>query len=211
MAVFEEPEYICVWQLDTQEMAYFSVGIRCIPPAVIHASLTSHLFIPQDHTVEIWEVSMTSLHMTSPHMIYGKKLLTTSQITSICNGNKILVGSYSGIVSMWNVNLARNQAATMDTQDDVWGIIAVSLFGKMVVTASEKFVELWDTNTWEVIRCMDHEDGMKIAFLPDGNHVAVLLNSLITVWNINNLENRLSFNPWPSERDVTLDYSRSGM
>jgi len=162
-------------------MASFSVGIGHIPPAIICGPLTSHLFIPQDYIVEIWEVSMTSSHMTSPHMIYGKNPLTTSQITSICDGNKILVGSYSGIVSMWNVNLARNQAATMDTQDDVRGIISVSPFRKMVVTVSEKFVELWDTNTWKVIKCMDHEDGMKIAFSPDRNHVAVLLNSLVTV------------------------------
>ena len=52
MAVFGGPKRICVWQLDTQEMASFSVGIR-IPPAVIRGPFTSHLFIPQYHTVEI--------------------------------------------------------------------------------------------------------------------------------------------------------------
>jgi len=137
MVIFEEPKHICVWRLDIQEMVTFSGDI---PTAIIHAPLTSHLFIPQDHIVEIWEVSMTSSHMTSPHMIYGKKPLTPSQITSICpsqDGNKILVGSYSGIVSMWDVNLARNQAATMDTQDDVREVIAVSPSGKMVATISE--------------------------------------------------------------------------
>jgi len=92
----------------------------------------------------------------------------------------------------------------MDTQDDMQGIIAVSPFRKMVATQSKQFVELWDTTTWKVIRCIDHENGMKIAFSPDGNHVAVLLNSLVTIWNINNPENCLSFNPWPSGRDCHL-------
>jgi len=40
---------------------------------------------------------------------------------------------------------------------------------------------------------MDNEDDMRIAFSPDENQVAVLSNSLITVWDINNLENYLSF------------------
>jgi len=201
MAVFEEPEYICVWQLDTQEMASFSVGI-CIPLAVICGPFTSHLFIARDHIVEIWEVSMTSLHM-----IFETKPPITSWITSICpscNGHRILVGSYSGTVSIWNVNLARNQAATMDTQDDVQKFIAVSPSRKMVVTTSEQFVELWDTNTWEVepLRYINYEDAMKIAFSPDENQIAVLSNSLLSIWDINNPENRLSFDLWPSGRDI---------
>ena len=44
---------------------------------------------------------------------------------------------------------------------------------------------------------MDYEYGMDIAFSPDENQIAVLSNSLITVWDINNPENRLSSNPWP--------------
>ena len=41
---------------------------------------------------------------------------------------------------------------------------------------------------------MDSKSGMKIAFSPDGNQAAVLSNSLLTLWNINNLENHLLFN-----------------
>jgi len=107
---------------------------------------------------------------------------------------------------MWDVNLARNQAVTMDTQDDVqddvWKFIAVSPSGKMVVTESIRSVEFWDTTTWEVIRRMDSKFGMKIAFSPDENQVAVLSKSLLTLWDINNPENRLSFEPWPTGRDV---------
>ena len=49
---------------------------------------------------------------------------------------------------------------------------------------------------------MDYEYGIDIAFSPDENQVAVLSGSLITVWNINNPENYLLFNPWPSGRYV---------
>ena len=56
--------------------------------------------------------------------------------------------------------------------------------------------------TWEVIRRTDTESRVDIAFSPDENQVAVLSNSLITLWDINNPENRLSFNPWPTGRDV---------
>ena len=178
-------------------MATFSGGI---PAAIIRAPLTSHLFIPQDDRVEIWEVSMTS-----SHMIFEAKPPITSWITSICpsrDGHRILVGSGDGTVRMWDVNLARNQAATMDTQDDVREVIAVSPSGKMVATQSTRSVEFWDTTTWEVIRHMDSESGMKIAFSPDENQIAVLSESLLTVWDINNPENGLSFDPWPSGRDV---------
>ena len=143
--------------------------------------------------------------MTSSHMIFETKPLITSLIRSMCpsrDGHRILVGSRDGTVSMWDVNLARNQAATMDTEDDVRKVIAVSPSGKMVVTQSERSIELWDTATSEVIRRMDTKYGMDIAFSPDENQVAVLSNSLIIVWDINNPENRLSFNPWPSGRDV---------
>ena len=138
--------------------------------------------------------------MTSSHMIFETKPLITSWITSICpsrDGNKILVGSYSGIVRMWDVNLARNQATSMDTQDDVWEVIAVSPSGKMVATQSKRFVELWDTTTWEVVRRMDTGSRVEVAFSPDENQVAVLSKSHITLCDINNPENRLSFNPWP--------------
>jgi len=53
-------------------------------------------------------------------MIFEAKPPITSWITSICpsrDGHRILVGSGDGTVRMWDVNLARNQAATMDTQD----------------------------------------------------------------------------------------------
>jgi len=197
MAAFEEPKRICVWRLDTQEMATFSGGT---PAAVIRAPLTSHLFIPRDHTVEIWEVSMTS-----SHMLFEKKPPIASRITSICpsrDGHRVLVGSWDGTVRMWDVNLARNQAVIMDTQDDVRKVIAVSPSGKMVATTSERSVELWDTTTWEVVMHMDYESHVEISFSPDENQVAVLSKSLLSVWNINNPENRLSFNPWPSGRYV---------
>ena len=143
--------------------------------------------------------------MTSSHMIFETKPPITPGIATICpscDGHRILVGSSFGTVRMLDINLARNQAVTMDTQDDVWKVIAVSSSGKMVVTQSKRSIELRDTNTSEVVRCMDYEDDMKIAFSPDENQVADLSNSLITIWDINNPENGLSFEPWPTGRDV---------
>jgi len=196
MAVFEEPKRICVWRLDTQEMASFSVDIVYAPPAVVRGPFTSHLFVPRIDRVEIWEVTMTS-----SHMIFKTKPLITSWITSICpsrDGNKILVGSEDGTVRMWDMNLARNQAVTMDTQDDVRKFIAVSPSGKMVATQSTRSIELWDTATSEVVRRMDTGSRVEVAFSLDENQVAVLSKSLLTVWDINNLENCLSFDPWPT-------------
>jgi len=40
----------------------------------------------------------------------------------------------------------------MDTQDDVQKVIAVSPFRKMVATQLKQSIELWDTNTSEIIR-----------------------------------------------------------
>jgi len=177
-------------------MASFSVDIVYAPPAVIRGPFTSHLFVPRIDRVEIWEVTMTS-----SHMIFKTKPLITSWITSICpsrDGNKILVGSEDGTVRMWDMNLARNQAVTMDTQDDVRKFIAVSPSGKMVATQSTRSIELWDTATSEVVRRMDTGSRVEVAFSLDENQVAVLSKSLLTVWDINNLENCLSFDPWPT-------------
>ena len=187
MAAFEEPKRICVWRLDTQEIVTFSGDI---PAAIIRAPLTSHLFIPQDDRVEIWEVSMTS-----SHMIFEAKPPITPGIATICpsrDGRRILVGSSFGTVRMLDINLARNQAVTMDTQDDVRKVIAVAPSGKMVVTQSKRSIELRDTNTSEVIRRMDAESYMGITFSPD------VLSKSLNLCDINNPENRLSFDPWPT-------------
>jgi len=59
-----------------------------------------------------------------------------------------------------------------------------------------------DTNR-EVIAHIDveYEDGMRIAFSPDDNQVAILSRSLITICDTMHLEKRVSFDPWP-RKDV---------
>jgi len=61
--------------LDTQEMSFFDLDVGRIPPAIIHLPNADRLFVPQDDTVEIWEVSITS-----SDMIFKTKALTTSII-----------------------------------------------------------------------------------------------------------------------------------
>jgi len=78
-------------------------------------------------------------------------------------------------------------------------IPAVSCSRKMVATKS---AELWDTMTWEVVRHMDNKSHVEIAFSPDENQVAIWSDSPITLWDINNPENGLSFDPWSTERHV---------
>jgi len=46
----------------------------------------------------------------------------------------------------------------MDTQDDMWEVIAVSPSGNMVATQSKQSIKLQDTVTLEVIRCIDYEN-----------------------------------------------------
>ena len=207
MVPFTDHGHIYVWRLDTEEMASLSVDIGYAPPAVIRSPLTSHLFIPQYDTVEIWEVSMTR-----SHMIFKTKPPIASSIHSICpsrDGNRILVGSEDGIVRMWDTNLedlTRNQPVTMDTQDDtnLLRVIAFSHSGKMAAIMSKRSFEFWDTTTWKVVGHMDIKYGVEIAFSPDENQVAVLSSSLITILDINNLENRLSFDPWPRGRRARI-------
>ena len=197
MATFKESDHICVWRLDAREMVFFSIDIGDIPSAIIRAPLTSHLFIPRLDTVEIWEASMTS-----SLMIFEIKL--PSLIKSIClshDGYRILVGGEDGIVRMWDMNLARKQLVTMDTQDDL-RVIAFSHSGKMAATRSEGSVEFRNTTTPKVVRHMDHQSHMDTAFSPGENRVAVLSDSLVTIGNINNPENCLSFDPWPTGRRV---------
>jgi len=49
---------------------------------------------------------------------------------------------------------------------------------------------------------MDYKDDMKIAFSPDKNQMTVLSKYLLTICDINNPENGLSFDPWPTGRHV---------
>jgi len=193
---------IYVWRLDTQEMASFDHHFSYVPH-VIHSPLTNYRFIDQDHTVKIWDVSMTG-----SKRIWETNPPTTSPIWSICpsrDGHRILVGCSDGSVRMWELdleNLAMNQADTMDTQADVDmpEFIAFSRSGNMVATRSgQSHIEFLDTATGEVVWRTDIDDVMKIAFSPDEDQVAFLSRSLITICDTVHPNNRVSFNPWPSK------------
>jgi len=210
MAVFEEkPSHIYLWRLDTQEMVSFSHEFD-YAIHVIHSPLTNYLFIIRDFRVEIWDVSVTG-----SKMIWEAKLLATSFVTSICpsrDGHRLLIGYYDGKVRMWNVDLedsTGNRADTRDTQDDTdmrqatRQVITVSASGKMVVTKlrGSRNIEFLDTTTREVVARTDIEyrGRMEIAFSPDEEQVAFLLDSFITIWDIMHPEKRVSFNPWPEK------------
>ena len=104
--------------------------------AIIHSPNANRLFVPRDHTVEIWEVSMTG-----PNMIFKAEPLTTFIITSICplrDGHRLLVGSSDGTVRMQNMeDLGSSQPAIQDVTDRP-EIIEFSPSGKMVATRSRQ-------------------------------------------------------------------------
>ena len=195
---------IYVWRLDRQEMTFFSHHFDDVS-RVIHSPLTNYLFIDQDHTVKIWDVSMTG-----SKLIWETNPPTTSRIWSVCpsrDGHRILVGCLDGSVRMWELdleNLAMNQADTMDTQADanMPQFIAFSHSGNMVATISgQSHIEFSDTTTGEVVSHRDIDkqdyDSMRITFSPDENQVAFLSRSLITICNTVHPNNRVSFNPRP--------------
>ena len=97
-------------------------------------------------------------------------------------------------------DLGSNQPVTQDKRR----IIALSPSEKMVATASQedRHLELWDTTTWEPVGPRDVELGYPVAFSADDNRIAVLSKSLVTVYDINHPENRLSFDPTPKGRSV---------
>jgi len=101
-------------------MVSFSHDFNYVPH-VIHSSLTNYLYIRQEYTVEIWEVSTTGSKMI------WEKPQATSYVWSICpshDGHRLLVGYYDGSVRMWDVDLEDsmgNRVDTIDTQDDTDG------------------------------------------------------------------------------------------
>jgi len=207
MATFrEKPCHMYLWRLDTQEMVSFSHDFSYVPH-VIHSSLTNYLFIQRLHTVEIWDVSTTSSKMI------WEKPQATSYVRSICpsrDGRRLLVGYDDGSVRMWDIDLEDSTgsgADIIDTQDDtdMRRVIIVSPSGKVVATESQQShnIKLLDTNTGEVVAHIDveYEDGMRIAFSPDDNQVAILSRSLITIWDTMHPEKRVSSDPWP-RKDV---------
>ena len=210
MAVFREtPCHIYLWRLDKKEMVSFSHDFN-YAPHVNNSSLTNYLFIDRDHTVEIWDVSMTG-----SKMIWETKSPTTSDVYSICpsrDGHRLLVGYDDGSVRIWNVDpedLTRNRVDTTGTRydTDTRRLIEISPSGKVAVTESQQShnIKFLDTNTGEVVACTDveYEEGMRIAFSPDDNQVAILSRSLITICDIMHLEKRISFDPW-SRKDVWI-------
>ena len=199
MAISWEKD-IYLWRLDTQEMASFNHDFDYVPH-VIHSPLTNYLFIKQDATVDIWDVSVTN-----SKLIWETNPPATSGISSICpsrDGHRLLVGCEDESVRMWELdleNLAINQADTMDTQDDtnMSGSVAFSHSGKMVATKSERSqsIEFLDTSIGKVVSRMNFADDMAIAFSPDEDQVVFWSDSLITVCDIMQPENYVSFNPW---------------
>jgi len=202
MAAFEKSRHKCLWRLDTQEMTSFDLDIY-IPPAIIHLPNANRLFVPRGHTVEIWEVSMTS-----SDMIFKTEPLNTSGISSICplrDGHRILVGSVDGTVRMWNMEDLGSSQPVIEDVTDRPGIIGFSPSGKMVATRSRRpdYVELRDPTTWEVVGSMDVEGGStQVAFSANDKRIAVLTDGRVTICDIMHPENRLSFDPWPKGRRV---------
>ena len=202
MAAFIMSCDICLWRLDTQEMVCSNLDVRWTSPAVIHLPYTIRVFVPRDHTVEIWEVSRTGLNM-----VFETEPLTTE--SSICpsgNGHRLLMGSEDGTVRMWNLeDLGSNQPVIQDDMDIPY-IIAFSSSGKIVATISQQstYIELRDMATWELVGPRDVEYGSEVIFSADDNRIAVLSESLATIWDINHPENRLSFDPWPEGRSVRI-------
>jgi len=198
MAAFEESRHKCLWRLDTQDMTSFDLNIA----AIIHSPNANRLFVPQDKTVEIWEVSMAG-----SNIIFKTEPLTTSWIRSICplrGGHRLLVGSADGTVRMWNMeDLGSSQPAIQNVTDRLQ-IIGFSPSGKMVATRSRRldYIELRDTTTWELVgpRDVEYKDWIKVAFSADDKRIAVLTGRRVTIYDIMHPENRLSFDPWPKGR-----------
>jgi len=199
MAVSRRGDIVYLWRLDTQEMASFDHDLNYVPD-VIYSSLTNYLFINQDHTVKIWDVSMTG-----SKQIWETNPPTTSRIRSICpsrDGHRLLVGCLDGSVRMWELdleNLAINQADTQ-ADADMSQFIAFSRSGNIVAMRSgQSHIEFLDTTTGEVVSCTDIDNDVKIAFSPDEDQVAFLSRSRITICDTVHPNNRVSFNPWPSK------------
>ena len=191
----------CLWRLDKQQMVSINIGDNqfYIPPAVIHSFHTNRVFSPQHYTVEIWEVSTTG-----SNMIFETERLTDLWISSICpsrDGHRLLIGHGGGTVRMLSLeNLGSNKPVAQDKGP----IIALSPPEKMVATRSQnnRHLELWDTTTWEPVGPRDVECAGEITFSADENRIAVLSESLVTIRDIDNQENRLSFYPTPKGKRV---------
>jgi len=111
------------------------------------------------------------------------------------------VGNDGGNVRMLSLeDFESNQPVTQDKGQ----IIALSPSGKMVATGSwgDGHLKLWDTTTWEPVGPRDVEFASQVAFSADDKRIAVLSESLVTIWDINHPENRLSFDPWPKGKSV---------
>ena len=117
-------------------MVSFSHDFDCAP-YVIHSSLTNYLFIPRDHTVELWDVSTTG-----SRMVWEAKSPAGPGVTSVCpsrDGHRLLVGYHCGSVRMWSIDLEDLTGNRTDTQDDTYTqqVIGISPSGKVAVTALE--------------------------------------------------------------------------
>ena len=193
-----------IWRLDTQEMTSFDLGIRRVPPAIIHSPNANRLLVPRDNILEIWEVSMSS-----SNMIFKTEPLTISRISSICpldDGHRLLVGSEDGTVRMRNMeDFGSNQPVIQDVTDRP-EIISFSPSRKMVVTKSRlsDYVELRDTFTWELVGPRDVKYESEVAFSADDKRIAVLTDYRVTICDIMHPGNRLPFDPWPEGRSVHI-------
>ena len=198
MAAFRGSHHKCVWKLDTQQMMSFDSDYKyeLTLPAVIYSSHTIRVFVPQIDTVKIWEVSTTG-----SNMVLEIESLIGEMVGNICpsrDGHKLLIGSGRAVRMLNLEDLGSHQPVIQDQKQRY--IIALSPSEKIMATGSWKsrHVELWDTTTWERVgpRDVEYTRDTEIAFSADDKRIAVLSESLVTIWDINDPENCLSFDPW---------------
>ena len=133
-------------------------------------------------------------------MIFKIESPAAASICPLRDGHRLLIGSQNGTVSLWNLeDLGSNQPVTQDNTDRQQ-IIGFLPSGNMVALKST-CVELLDTTTWELVESRDIEGTFEAVFSPDDNWIAVLSESLVTIWDINHT-NHLLFNPCPKGKCV---------
>ncbi len=133
----------------------------------------------EDCTVKLWNLTTgKAVHTLSGHpaFVYAVTFSSKEQI--------VVSGDYNGAIKIWDI-ITGKEIATLLGSDSVINSLAISPDGRILASASNQKISLWDLKTKQLIYTFTDLDHVNdLVFSPDGRMIISAISSQVKIWDI---------------------------